>query len=319
MNFNRGLLFWGLALITAGAVALAAQQGYLDRDALSSAWRLWPLILIAVGVSIVLSRTPFAVLGTITAALVVGSAGGALIAVGPAFAGCGGDEPSSLRTEAGVFGEVAQVTLDFNCGSLEVGTSDNDEWSVASGHEGGDPASINADSDSLDVESGHGDRWWEGGQQHWVVDLPQATTYELNVSPNAADTTISLGGGRFALVSVHPNAGSLTLDLTDARVERLDLSLNAGSAGIVIGAETGLDATLSVNAGSIDVCTEDGVALRVTTDANVTFSHNLDETNLVHDGDTWSTPGYADATDRVQIELSGNAASFTLNPEEGCA
>ena len=32
MNYNRGLLFWGLALITGGAVALAAQQGYIDRD-----------------------------------------------------------------------------------------------------------------------------------------------------------------------------------------------------------------------------------------------------------------------------------------------
>ena len=31
MNYHRGLLFWGLALITGGAVALAAQQGYIDR------------------------------------------------------------------------------------------------------------------------------------------------------------------------------------------------------------------------------------------------------------------------------------------------
>lgn len=320
MNFNRGLLFWGLALITAGAVALAAQQGYLDREVLAGAWRLWPLILIAVGVSIVLSRTPFAVLGTIAAALVVGAAGGALIAVGPAFASCGGDEPANVTTERGTFGDVAQVTLDFNCGSLEVETTDGDEWSVASGRGGGEPARITSDGDSLDVESSNNDRWWEGGgQQQWIVELPQATTYELNVSPNAADTTIDLGGGTFALVSVHPNAGSLTLDLTDAAVERLDLSLNAGSTAIVIGAGTGMDATLSVNAGSIDVCTADGVALQVTTDANITFSHNLDETDLVQDGDTWSTPGYADAADQVQIELSGNAASFTLNPEEGCA
>ena len=320
MNFNRGLLFWGLALITAGAVALAAQQGYLDRDALSGAWRLWPLILIAIGVSILLARTPFAVLGTIAAALVVGAAGGALIAVGPSFASCGGDEPNNLATERGTFDETATVTLDFNCGSLEVGTTDGDEWSVASGRDGGDPARVSADGDSLDIESGRNDRWWEGGgRQQWIVELPQATLYELNVSPNAADTTIDLGGGRYALVSVHPNAGSLTLDLTDAAVQRLDMSLNAGSAAITIGAGSALDATLSVNAGSIDVCTEDGVALRVTTDSNITFSHNLDETDLVQDGDTWSTPGYTDADDRVQIELSGNAASFTLNPDDGCA
>ena len=45
MTYHRGLLFWGLALITGGAVALAAQQGYIDQDLLAGAWRLWPLVL----------------------------------------------------------------------------------------------------------------------------------------------------------------------------------------------------------------------------------------------------------------------------------
>jgi hypothetical protein len=88
---------------------------------------------------------------------------------------------------------------------------------------------------------------------------------------------------------------------------------------VIIGEGLSMDASLSVNAGSIEVCTDDGVALSVTTNANITFSHNLEEEGLQHVGDTWSTPGYADATDQVQIDLDGNAASFTLNPEGGCS
>ena len=319
MHYNRGLLFWGLALITGGAVALAAQQGYIDRDFLAGAWRLWPLVLIAIGISIMVSRTPFAVIGTIVAALAVGSAGGALIAVGPGVAACGGAEPSDLSTEQGQFGRVAEVSLDFNCGTLEVGTTDADEWSVASGRQGGDPARITADSGLLHVESSDRDGWWNGGRQHWIVGLPSATSYQLDIMPNAADATIDLGGGRFTSVSLQPNAGSVRLDLTDARVGELDLSLNAGSAVILIGSGSSMDASLSVNAGSIEVCTEDGVALSVTANANITFSHNLDESGLQHVGDTWSTAGYAAASDQVRIDLDGNAASFTLNPEGGCA
>ena len=319
MAYNRGLLFWGLALITGGAVALAAQQGYLDRDLLAGAWRLWPLILVAIGVSILVSRTPFAIIGTIVAALVVGAAGGALIAVGPGVAACGGSEPVDLATEQGRFGDSAQVSLDFNCGTLEVSTTDGDEWSVASGRRGGDPADVTADSGRLAVESGDRAAFWNGGRQRWIVGLPNSTTYELEVTPNAADASIDLGGGRFTTVSLNPNAGSLRLVLSDAQVEHLELSLNAGSAVVIIGPNTTMDATMNVNAGSIELCTEAGVELSITTDSNITFSHNLDESDLQRAGDTWSTAGYAGATERVQIDLDGNAASFTLNPDGGCS
>ena len=319
MTYNRGLLFWGLALITGGAVALAAQQGYLDRDLLAGAWRLWPLILIAIGVSILVSRTPFAIIGTILAALVAGAAGGALIAVGPGVAACGGSEPIDLTTEQGSFGESAEVSLDFNCGTLEVSTTDGDEWSVASGQRNGDPAQISADSGRLAVESGDRAAFWGGGRHRWIVGLPSSTTYELQVAPNAADAVIDLGGGQFSSVSLSPNAGSLRLVLSDAEIEQLDLSLNAGSAVVIIGPATTMAASMSVNMGSIDVCTEDGVELSITTDANITFSHNLDESGLQQVDDTWSTAGYADATERVQIDLDGNAASFSLNPEGGCS
>jgi hypothetical protein len=319
MKYHRGLLFWGIALVTGGAVALAAQQGYIDQDALVGAWRLWPLILVVIGVSILASRTPFALIGTIVAALVVGAAAGALIAVGPGVAACGGSDPSHLVTEQGTFGDGAQVSLDFNCGTLEVGTTEGDQWTVASGRRDGNPARITADSRRLHVESSQRDGWWERGRQHWTVGLPTATTYELEITPNAADATIDLGGGTFTSVTLSPNASSVRLILSDARVDNLDLSLNAGSAVVLIGAGSSMDATMSVNAGSIEVCTADGVALSVKTDANITFSHNLDESGLQHVGDTWSTAGYADAHDRVQIELDGNAASFALNPEGGCS
>jgi Domain of unknown function (DUF5668) len=52
MKYHCGLLFLGIALVTGGAVALTAQQGYIDQDLVAGAWRLWPLILVAIGVSV---------------------------------------------------------------------------------------------------------------------------------------------------------------------------------------------------------------------------------------------------------------------------
>lgn len=320
MKWNSGLLFWGLVLITAGAVALAAQQGYLDKTLLADAWRLWPLILIAIGFSIVLSRTPFAVVGTIIAALVLGTGGGALIAVGPEISlNCSGSDPTNLVARSGDFGGAAEVSLEFNCGTLTLAMTDDQQWTVQSGRVDGDPARISADSDSLRVRSADDSGWPNAGRQVWHVTLPSGTTYDLEVSPNAFDGQIDLGGGTFTSVKIHPNAGSLSLDLTDAQVADLELSLNAGSASVVIGGPMELDGSLSVNAGSIELCVADDAAVRFVVDDNITFSTNLEESGLTHAGNSWSTSGFTDAAEQVTLTISGNAGSFTLNPEGGCA
>ena len=59
MHVNRGLVFWGVALITAGAVALALQAGWIDGSVLRDLWRFWPIALIAIGLAIIAARTPF--------------------------------------------------------------------------------------------------------------------------------------------------------------------------------------------------------------------------------------------------------------------
>jgi hypothetical protein len=324
MKYHRGLLFWGLALITGGAVALAAQQNYLDRDLLAGAWRLWPLILVAIGLSILLSRTPAAIVGTVVAALILGTAGGALIAVGPGSFSCGGAAPTNLTTRQGTFGDSASVQLDFNCGTLNVSMDDADGWTVASGQRNGTPAKITADSDSLEVRTSNIDtNWFDQGRQRWNVTLPTSTSYELlEIMPNAADTKIDLGDGTFTIVSVHPNAGSIFLDLTDAQVDEIDLSLNAGSASILVAEGSVVSGSLSVNAGSIELCTDGALAIHLTLAENITFSHNLAESDLGRDGDTWSyVPSYPPGAvvSLVDLHIAGNAGSFTLNPEGGCS
>lgn len=319
MHLNRGLLFWGLALLIAGGVALAVQLGYLDRDTVAGAWRLWPLILVAIGLSMILSRTPLAPLGTVAAAAVVGIAAGALIGVGPIAAGCSGAVPGSLQDRSGSFGAKADVVLRFDCGTLQVRSVSGDQWTVSSGQSGGDAAQIDATADRLEVPSNNEGQWWDKGRQRWEVSLPAGTAYQLDIQPNAADSTIDLTGGRFDRVSLQPNAGSVHLDLRGAQVDLFDLSLNAGSASIQLGSDASMSGTLSVNAGSIELCTEPGLALRLAMTESVAFSHNLEGSDLVRSGDTWSTSGYADAAHQVELRVTGNAGSFTLNPEGGCS
>jgi hypothetical protein len=319
MRLNRGLLFWGLALITTGAVALAVELGYGDRDVVSGAWRLWPLLLVAFGVSLLASRTSFAPIGTLVSALVVGLIVGALFAAGPGFSfACGGQDPSTLATHGGQFsGDRARVQLDFDCGTLRVATAAGTGWRAEVGRNGGDQPTVSSDDADLTITSPGGGPF--GGRERWEVTLPTDVTLDASIAPNAASSTLALTNAHFSRLAITPNAGDVTLDLSGAQVDDLSVSVNAGSAHIATDGATAVAGEISVNAGSISLCTaSDGAVAITVTETNITFSHNLDETGLARSGDTWQTVNYPGAQHRVTLTVRGNVGSFSLNPEEGC-
>src|SRR5689334_12121154 len=118
MRVRRGLLFWGLFLIPLGGISLLVRAGVIDATRLADAWRLWPIILIGVGLAIVLGRSRAAVLATAVIALVLGTLGGAALAGGTtwigAFSDCGSVRASDQHlVRDGSFDPGADVRLDL--------------------------------------------------------------------------------------------------------------------------------------------------------------------------------------------------------------
>jgi len=320
MHINRGLLFWGLALVTAGVVALAAAQGWLDIPVMVDLWNYWPVILIVIGLAIVLSRTPFAVIGVIVAALVVGFAAGAVIAAGPGFTSCG-DVQGSQDTASGEFTAASgRVNLDMNCGDLTVALADGSAWQAVTTTEDGQSVSLTATADSLDISSNTGGFPFSHDRQDWTITLGREVEYDASLTLNAAEGTLDLTDGDFASLEAHPNAGSLRMDLGGSAVSGLDIQLNAGSLSLLTDAGTQLAGRIGVNAGSVELCTDPEAGIRITVDANVSFAHNLDDSGLQKSGEgTYTSANFDSTAGTIDLQLEGNAASFTLNPEEGCA
>ncbi|MGH2445025.1 MAG: LiaI-LiaF-like domain-containing protein [Candidatus Limnocylindria bacterium] len=320
MTINRGLVFWGVALITAGAVALAIQSGAITSDITREAWRLWPVVLIVIGLSIIAARTPFALVATIIAGLAVGGLGGSLVGGIPdgMSIGCGG-EPDQVATHDGSFaGDRAEVDLDFDCGDLTVTTAPGRDWSLQAGYGGRDEPIVTTDESSLRVEApdGGGFIGFTDDRQDWDVVLPTDVAIELSVDANAASSDLDLTDADLPQLSIDANAGSVDMQLGGAEIGELTIDANAGSVDITADDATRLAGSVEFNAGSIDLCVPDGAVVAITlTDDNITFSHNLDESGLTRSGDTWrSGEGDPDIT----LSVDGNAASFTYNPEEGC-
>jgi hypothetical protein len=318
VRINTGLIFWGVALITAGVVALAIQAGAIPDERAREVWRFWPVIIIVIGLAVLAARTQFAVVATIVAGLVVGGMAGTLVAGFPdGFGfGCEGSAQESLGRE-GTFGASAEVDLDLSCGQVTVTTAAGSDWSVEARY-ADDAPRITSDESSLTMESGDNFSFFGivDADQAWEVTLPTDPTLDLSLSANAASSLLELGDATLTALGVESNAGDLDIHLPGASVTELSVEANAGSISIEVDDATQLTGSVEMNAGSLDLCVPDGVGLAITmSDDNVTFSHNLDDLGLTRTGDVWRS-GTGDA---ITLSVEGNAASFTLNPQEGCA
>jgi hypothetical protein len=287
---------------------------------MAGAWRLWPLLLVVLGVSLILSRTPFALLGTVLAALVIGAGVGTVIAVGPGFAAeCGPSPPATLQDSRGLLGPTASLDWRMDCGTLVMGMSGQPTWRASVGSTSRAQPTVDGGDDHLDVSSADqgGGFFGDHGRERWIVELPISTTYKAEIHLNASKGNMDLGGGTFSRLSLQPNAADVVVHFGGAKIQGLDVQLNAGSLSMLASADTTLSGSIQVNAGSVQLCVPSGAGLRITA-TGAAFGTNLADTDLTRSGDTWQSSGYAQATHRITLEVHGNAGSFDLNPSGGC-
>jgi hypothetical protein len=318
MRVRHGLLFLGLFLIPLGGVMLLVRAGVVDSDRLTEAWRLWPLILIGLGIAIVLGRSRMAVVGTAIVALVLGSLAGAAISGSDGWIGalsdCGGTSRATdehLRRD-GSFDLGADVRLDLRCGSVVLATTGEPGWRLDAAHRGPAPL-VDSSASRLDVRvpGGGGDR-----RNDWAVDLPGATVGSIDLTANAATAGLDLAGARLTSLEADMNAGDLRVDAASGTVDQIDLTMNAGRIRLATGSSA-LRGEVSVNAGAFDLCVPDGVGLQLEVTDQLTFVHNLASRGLGQSGRRW-TRAATNLGQVITLSIEGSAASFTLNPAGGC-
>src|SRR5271157_1700065 len=157
MRVDRGRLNWGVFFLVLGAVPLAYQQGAVS--ILGDAWRLWPLVLVGIGLAFILSRTRAYFVGGTVVAITLGLVFGSVLATGPNI-GCGGNgNGSNSASQSGSFGTASTIELDLQCGSVNVSTSTDQQWHVTTTNSGGSAAQVSSTAGSLRVGSAASSGW----------------------------------------------------------------------------------------------------------------------------------------------------------------
>ena len=109
MRIDRRLLGWGLFFIIAGSIPLLTRAGYLEANLVGRWPTLWPTLLIAWGLGLLLRRTPIEWVGGGITAIVFGVMAGGALASGFAgvsgFAGCDASgQGTAFQSQSGAFG-----------------------------------------------------------------------------------------------------------------------------------------------------------------------------------------------------------------------
>jgi hypothetical protein len=317
MRIRRGLLFWGLFLIPLGAVPLLVRAGTVDAASLAGAWRLWPVILIALGIALVAGRSQVALIGTAVTAIILGIAAGGVLATGNPWVGLLGDCTSGGRTTAqadqhGSFGSPATVRLELNCGRLNLTTQPGADWSFHADYSGPPPVATAA-ADRLDIRSPSSG---VGRHQVWDLKVPSDSLGTIDLRANAGVGTFNLAGAHVTSFKAEVNAADLSVDAGEAPLATIDLTMNAGRARVTLGSGS-VNGRMSVNAGAIDLCVPRASQLRIHLTSQLTFAHNLDERGLTQEGSTWTRTG-SDVDSLIELTVDGAAAAFNLDPDGGC-
>src|SRR6476659_5758569 len=123
MRVDGRLVFFGVFFLVFGGVLLGARQGLIPEDVLAGLWQLWPLLLIAIGLAIILARGSAGWIGGALAAACLGAMAAGLVQTGIVpLVGCGGDRAGTpFEAQRGELASTASVDVTFSCGELDVG------------------------------------------------------------------------------------------------------------------------------------------------------------------------------------------------------
>lgn len=320
MQKNRSIL-WALLLIGIGVVLLLRNSGTIPEDV-----RIWPVVVLAVGVWLLLERLLFGDRwqGSFAGSLVLIAIGGVfflqdlgaisrdvsvwpviLIAVGlaivlSAIPSRRGDA-ATVRESVPLDGaSSARVVVKHGAGRLHVASQVTPSLLVDGSFGGRVRKRVRRSGDHLEVTLSHeGGAWMEhampwnwgrGGPLDWEVGLSRMIPLELEVE-----------GG----------ANQARLDLSDLRVEELRVHTGASETIVTMPARGRCRARIEAGAASVKVRVPPRTAADIVVRGGLSGVH-VAETRFAPVAGGYRSPDFEDAVDCVELEIQAGAAGIEV-------
>ncbi|HMJ79741.1 MAG TPA: hypothetical protein VK592_01715 [Candidatus Dormibacteraeota bacterium] len=310
MRIDRGFFGWGVFFIALGAVPLAVDLGWVQADAVRELWRLWPLLLVGIGLGLLLARSQLALIGTLIISLTFGLAIGGLVSGAGAFpvVGCGSGEQAG-GPSSGTLSGNATMNVDWACGGVTVRDQQGTGWQLST--TGGAETAVTASDTSVTVKSAGSFHFTSPGDRQLTVLVPGGTVLGLQVHQGFGDGTVTLSSGTLSRFETKVSFGSGHVDASGANLSGLlDLSFDFGSGDVALPLGT-YSGTVRSSFGSLNMCAPASLGVRISASAGFgssNFSPDFTEVN-----GAWQSSDYGTAPNRADLTVSTSFGSFNMS------
>jgi hypothetical protein len=287
-------------LIGAGVLFLLNTLEIVSWDVWDQLWRLWPLILIAIGLDLLLGRrNPWLSLVIVVAVL---AAGAAVVLSSGGFQTRGEIANSNLNIPVSGARD-ADIEIDFGAGTLYVdGTAGGENLATGDleyySNRGQPTQSVNRSGDSVSVN----------------LRQPQSTSFfNFGFGPNrGTDWNIHLNPNVPMTVKADLGAGNSTLDFSQIKATDIDVDNGAGNTEVVFPAAAGaVSGKVSGGVGNLNIKIPEGAAARIKVDTGL--GNISADSRFTKRDDTYETADYNSATNKIDLELDMGVGNVEIS------
>jgi hypothetical protein len=301
---RRSGLIGPAILIGLGVVFLLNNIGWLGWDIWQTLLRLWPLLLIAAGLDLLIGRrsAPAAVLVVVVLLAIVAAAvwwSGAWWSRGIPVVG-----ETVTQTLGGA--TRADVAIGMSAGTLSLRANDDSADLVngtikrASRDQLERTFALNGDTAFFTLR----DRGASGWMPPFARGRSDQVIWDLRLNREVP-----------MLLKVDTGAGTATLDLTGMRITDLDVNTGVGTTTVTLPQEGRVRAQINGGVGQTTVTIPAGVAVRI--EASAGLGQVQVRGDYQRQDKLYLSPGYDTAANRVDLHVNGGVGSITIEQAHG--
>ena len=292
-RWNYGATFWGLLLVAFGGLLLLGNLGIIEVN-WSELWRLWPLVIIASGFSVLASTHwlwKMALLIFSIAAIL------AVIWVGTGRYDANTNRLTDQKVSVGVEQGVTQADVTIQAGASKLTMRSDDTPEIVSARLKSEALQLSDESERSGATQkvilstiARRNMWFGPQENNWDVMLTERMPMKLTLDAGASRIDADISKVQVTDLLVRAGASDSTITLGD-KVDNLNVDIDAGASS---------------------------TTLRVPRDSGVTVqfdgglsSHEFEDLKEISEG-RYRSQNYEVATNRITIDADAGVASFKI-------